>query len=171
MPLQDIIANLFAPISIILMIIAVVIAAIPVMPGSLIPWLVALAAGIANGFQAITPAAMIVMTVIMIVSQLSDFWLPLLGVQGGGMSCLASIGAFAGGMAGTFLIPIPIVGTLIGTVAGALIADYVQRRRLESAVTAGKEAARLFVIGYVIRIGSSVLVAVVFFISLAANRF
>jgi hypothetical protein len=141
------------------------------MPGSVIPWLIALVAASLNGFQSITPAAMIVMTIIMVISQLSDFWLPLFGIQGGGMTCLASLGAFVGGIAGTFLVPLPILGTLIGTVAGALVVDYIHRRQLSTAMAAGQQAAKLFVIGYAVRVGSSLLVAVVFFVSLAINGF
>jgi uncharacterized protein len=159
-------ADLFVPVTLALMIVGVFIALIPVMPGSLVVWAIALAAGIIDGFTRITPATMIVMTIIMVVSQLSDFWLPLLGVQTGGLSCAASLGSFVGGIVGTFLIPIPLVGTLIGCVAGALIVEYLQRRQIAPAMRAGEQAAKLFAVGYAIRFISSVAILIVYIVSL-----
>jgi len=171
MTLPEIAANLFAPVTIILMLLGVVVALIPVMPGSLVVWLIALAAAAIDSFQRISPAAMIVMTVVMIVSQLSDFWLPLLGVQTGGLSCASSLGALVGGLAGTFLIPIPLLGTLIGTVAGALLIEYIRRGQATPAIAAGKQAARLFVIGYALRLVSSVIIVITYIVSLASVTF
>ena len=129
------------------------------------------AAAAIDGFQRISPPAMIAMTVVMAVSQLSDFWLPLLGVQTGGLSCASSLGALVGGLAGTFLIPIPLLGTLIGTVAGALLIEFARRGQATPAITAGKQAARLFVIGYALRLVSSVIIVIIYIASLASVSF
>ncbi|MCA9907574.1 MAG: DUF456 domain-containing protein, partial [Anaerolineae bacterium] len=99
------------------------------------------------------------------------FWLPLLGVQTGGMSCAASLGSLAGGIAGTFLIPIPLLGTLIGTVIGALLVEFVRRGQATPAIAAGQQAARLFVIGYALRLISSVVIVIIYIISLASSGF
>lgn len=171
MTLPEIAANLFAPVTIILLVLGTVVALIPIMPGSLVVWLIALAAAIIDGFQRISPAAMIAMTVVMVVSQLSDFWLPLLGVKTGGMSCAASMGSLIGGIAGTFLIPIPLLGTLIGTVVGALLIEYARRGQATPALAAGQQAARLFVIGYSLRLISSLAIVVIYIISLASSSF
>lgn len=157
--------DLFIPITFALMVLGVFLSLIPVLPGSLVVWVIALAAGLIDNFQRITPTAFIIMTVVMVVSQLSDFWLPLFGVKSGGLSCAASLGSIVGGIVGTFVIPVPLLGTLIGAVAGALIVDYIQRRNVDTAISAGKEAARLFAVGYAVRFISSVLILIVFIIS------
>ena len=171
MTLPEIAANLFAPVTVVLLLLGVVVALIPVMPGSLVVWLIALAAAAIDGFQQISPTAMILMTAVMAISQLSDFWLPLLGVQTGGLSCASSIGALVGGFAGTFLIPIPILGTLIGTVAGALLTEYVRRGQATPAIAAGQKAAKMFVIGYSLRLVSSVIIVIIYIVSLASAGF
>lgn len=171
MTLPEIAANLFVPVTIVLMLLGVVIALIPIMPGSLVVWLIALAAAAIDGFQRISPAAMIAMTVVMVISQLSDFWLPLLGVQTGGLTCASSLGALVGGLAGTFLIPIPLLGTLIGTVAGALLIEYLRHGRATPAIAAGKQAARLFAIGYALRLISSLIIVIIYIVSLASVSF
>ncbi len=162
--------DLFVPITFILMIIGVFLSLIPVLPGSLVVWLIALAAGLIDNFQRITPPAFVVMTIIMVVSQLSDFWLPFFGVRAGGLTCAASIGSIIGGMVGTFIIPIPLIGTLLGAVAGALVVDFIQRQNVDTAVIAGKEAARLFAIGYAVRFISSAMLFVVFVISVVTRN-
>jgi hypothetical protein len=167
----EIASYLYVPVTIILLIIALILAAIPVMPGSVLPWLVALAAAVIDGFGQITTHALIVMTIVMVISQLSDFWLPLLGIQTGGMSCLGAVGAFAGGLIGTFAIPIPLVGTLAGSVLGALVVDYLHQRQVGAAIEAGKQAAKLFVVGYAVRIVSSILVVAIAIFSLVLPNF
>jgi uncharacterized protein YqgC (DUF456 family) len=166
MSMPQLAADLFAPVTIILMILGTVIALIPVMPGSLVVWLIAIAAAFIDGFTRITPTAMIIITLVMLISQLSDLWLPLLGVQTGGLSCAASLGSFVGGMIGTFVIPVPLLGTLIGCVVGALVVEYLQRRQLSPAMKAGEQAAKLFAIGYAIRLISSVMIVIVYVVSL-----
>jgi uncharacterized protein YqgC (DUF456 family) len=158
--------DLFIPASVILMLIGVFLSLIPVLPGSLVVWGIALAAAYIDNFQRVTPVAIGIMTVIMVISQLSDFWLPLFGVRSGGLTCAASLGSIAGGIVGTLVIPIPLLGTLVGTIVGALIVDYIQRQQVETAVAAGTEAARLFAIGYAVRFVSSVLIFIVFIIAL-----
>ncbi|MDX2140054.1 MAG: DUF456 domain-containing protein [Chloroflexota bacterium] len=167
--MPELAASLFVPVTVIAMFIGVFLSLVPVLPGSLIVWAIALVAGLIDGWTRITPAAMIVMSIIMVVSQLSDFWLPLLGVQTGGMGCLTSIGSFVGGIVGTIFIPIPIVGTLIGVVAGALLVEFLQRQQVDPAVQAGKQAAKLFAIGYAIRFISSLAIFFVYIFTLATS--
>ncbi len=171
MSLPEIAAGLFVPLTIILMLVGFLLSLIPILPGSLIVWLIALIAGLIDGFQQISIGALILMTIIMAVSQLSDLWLPLFGVKTGGLSCAAALGSLVGGLIGTFLIPIPLLGTLIGTVAGALLVEYIQRGQMEPAMRAGEQAARLFAVGYAIRIFSSLAIVIVYVVSLAASGF
>jgi hypothetical protein len=167
--MPELAASLFVPVTVIAMIIGVFLSLVPVLPGSLIVWAIALVAGLIDGWTRISPTAMIIMSIIMVVSQLSDFWLPLLGVQTGGMGCLTSVGSFVGGIVGTIFIPIPIVGTLIGVVAGALLVEYLQRQQVDPAVQAGKQAAKLFAIGYAIRFISSLAIFFVYIFTLATS--
>jgi hypothetical protein len=162
--------DLFVPVTLVLMIIGMFLSLVPIMPGSLVVWGIAFAAAALDSFQRITPVAFGIMTIIMVISQLSDFWLPLFGVRSGGLSCAASIGSIIGGMIGTFVIPVPLLGTLIGCVVGAWAVDYWQRRQMDAAMVAGKEAARLFAVGYAIRFISSLLIFIVFIISIITNN-
>jgi uncharacterized protein YqgC (DUF456 family) len=70
-----------------------------------------------------------------------------------------------GGLIGTFVIPVPLVGSLLGAVAGALLVEFVRMRQLRGAIKAGTVAAKIFFIGYVIEVGSAIAVFVVYLFS------
>lgn len=153
-------------LSALLMFVALGLAFIPIMPGTLLVWAVGLITAVVGGFTRVTPTAAGLMTLVFLFGVSSDFWLPLLGVKGRGLSCLSAVGSLIGGLAGTFLIPLPILGTLIGCVAGAVLVEWLARQNMSDAVRAGRTAASLFVIGYLVEIGTSIAIAVIFFISL-----
>jgi len=138
---------------------------VPILPGPLMPWAVAIVYGVFTGWTRITPLAAIVMTLLMVVGVTADWWRPLLGAKTTGMGCRTSLGSFAGGFLGTFLIPIPLLGTVIGLVAGALLMELAQFGNLQKAMSAGKAALRMFVVGYALNIAISVAIFVVYVIS------
>ncbi len=148
-----------------LMVVTLVLAFIPILPGSLMPWAVGIVYGLLTGWTRITPLAGVIMTLLMLVGVTADYWRPLLGAKTTGMGCRTSLGSFAGGLLGTFLIPIPLVGTVIGLVVGALVMEFVQFRDLAKAMTAGQAALKQFAVGYALTIGISVAILVVYVIS------
>lgn len=156
-------------VSVFAMVIGVLLAFIPVLPGALIVWAIGIVSAWANHFDRITPVAAIVMTVLMVVSMTSDYWLPMLGIKTSGMTCLAAIGSIIGGLIGTFIIPIPIIGTLIGTVLGALIIEYVALREKTRALRAGQAALKLFIIGYILELVMTFAIFGVFIVSIATT--
>ncbi len=151
------------------MVAALILSFIPVLPGPVLVWAVAIIFGISEGFHRITPVAGIVMTLIMIAAVGSDLWLPLLGVKTGGVTCLGAVGSFIGGAIGTFLIPIPLLGTLIGCVIGALLFELMRYRELRKALQAGQSAAKMFILGYVLEVAASVGIFIVYLISVATS--
>jgi hypothetical protein len=166
---MEIAQSALIPISVIAMVIGVLLAFIPVLPGALIVWAIGIVSAWANHFERITPAAAIVMTILMLTSMSSDFWLPLLGVKTSGLSCLAAIGSIIGGLIGTFIIPIPIIGTLIGTVLGALIIEYVALREKGRALRAGRVALKLFIIGYILELVMTFTIFAVFIVTIIST--
>ncbi len=152
------------------MLVALLLAFVPIMPGAVLVWGVGIAFGFLEGWQRITVASGIVMSLLMLVAVTSDFWLPLLGAKTGGMTCLGAVGGLVGGILGTFFIPIPVVGTLLGSVVGTLAVEFVRFRHVRKALQAGQTAAKMFVLGYVIEVAASAAIAITFFISLLTSR-
>lgn len=149
----------------VMMLVTLALAFVPILPGPLMPWAVAIVYGVLTGWTRITPLAAIVISVLMVVGVTADWWRPLLGAKTTGMGCRTSLGSFAGGFLGTFLIPIPLLGTVIGLVAGALLMELAQFGNLQKAMSAGKAALRMFVVGYALNIAISVAIFVVYVIS------
>jgi len=149
----------------VLMIAALILSFVPIMPGPVLVWAVAVIFAVVEGFERMTPAAVLVATVVMLLGSASDLWLPFFGIRTGSLSCLSTIGAFAGGMIGTFMIPVPIIGTLIGSVLGALLVEFTRGREIRRAVRAGKIAARNYVLSYVVQLVASVIIFVVYVVS------
>ncbi len=150
----------------VLMVVTLVLAFVPILPGPLMPWAVAIVYGLLTSWQRITPLAAIIMTLLMLVGVTADYWRPLLGAKTTGMGCRTSLGSFAGGFLGTFLIPIPLLGTVIGLVAGALVMELAQFGDLKKAMGAGRAALKMFAIGYALNIGISVTIFVVYVVSI-----
>src|SRR5690349_17525193 len=118
----------------ILMVAALVVSFIPILPGTVIVWIAAMAIGLISQWARFTTVAGIAATAIMIFSVSSDFWLPALGIKTGGLTCLGAIGSLIGGLIGTFLIPLPVCGTLVGAVLGALIIEMIHFRNMQKAL-------------------------------------
>lgn len=152
-------------ISAVLMIAALILSFVPIMPGPVMVWAVAIIFAVAEGFERMTPVAVLVATLVMLLGSASDLWLPLFGIRTGSLSCLSTVGAFAGGMIGTFFIPVPIIGTLIGSVLGALLVEFTRGREMRRAIRAGKTAARNYLLSYVVQLVASIIIFVVYVVS------
>jgi len=157
-------------IATVMMVITLVLAFVPILPGPLMPWMVAIVYGVLSGWERVTPLAAVIMTVLMLVGVTADYWRPLLGAKTTGMGCRTSLGSFAGGFLGTFLIPIPLLGTVIGLVAGALLMELVLFGNLRKAMGAGRAALKQFVVGYALTIAISVAIFVVYLISVLSTQ-
>ncbi|HLU08886.1 MAG TPA: DUF456 domain-containing protein [Oceanobacillus sp.] len=166
---MEIAESALVTISVIVMVLGVILAFVPILPGALIVWAIGIVSAWLTQFERVTPVAAIVMTILMVISMSSDYWLPMLGVKTSGLSCLSAIGSIIGGLIGTFVIPIPIVGTLIGTVLGALILEYVVLREKTRALRAGQVALKLFVIGYILELVMVFAIVAVFLVSIAST--
>lgn len=166
---MEIAESALVTISVIVMVLGVILAFVPILPGALIVWAIGIVSAWLTQFERVTPIAAIVMTILMVISMSSDYWLPMLGVKTSGLSCLSAIGSIIGGLIGTFVIPIPIVGTLIGTVLGALILEYVVLREKTRALRAGQVALKLFVIGYILELVMVFAIVAVFLVSIAST--
>lgn len=153
-------------LAVILMGVGLVVSFIPLVPASLLMWLIGSISAYLDNFNRVPVVSVIAMTVLMILGSTNELWLPLLGIRAAGGSCWSSIGAFIGGIVGTFAIPIPIVGTIIGYVVGALLFELARLRELARAIQAGRSAFKSFFINYLVQVGICFAMFAVFVASL-----
>jgi len=100
---------------------------LPIIPGLIIIWLAALYyAGFVLGFGDFSPWVFALLTVVALVAGTSNLWLAALGARTTGATWRTLLVGFIGAIAGTFLLPIPLVGTIVGYAAGLILSEYVR---------------------------------------------
>lgn len=108
---------------------------LPVIPGIIIIWIASLVyAGGVVGFDDFSPWVFALITLIGLAAGTSTIWLTSLGAKTTGASWRTLVVGFIGSIAGTFLIPIPVIGTIVGYVAGLLLSEYIRQGALRPAV-------------------------------------
>jgi uncharacterized protein len=145
------------------MVITFFLAFLPILPGPILLWAIALVYGLLTSWAQLTIPGMVAISVLMIAGMTSDYWLPLLGVKSQGASCNAIVGTILGGLIGTFAIPIPILGTLLGSMAGALVLELLRVGELKKAMFAANFAMKTFLIGMAMEIVVNALILLIFF--------
>ncbi len=148
---------------VIAMIVMLVLTLIPYLDGPLFIWGLALLYAVLSGL--VPGPAMLIMTLLMLAGVTSEYWLPIFGLRIEGMSCLGAVGSFVGGILGTLFIPLPILGTIIGMVAGAMLVEFARLRQLRRSLQAGKAALKLYLLGVVVEISFGLVILLVFIIS------
>jgi uncharacterized protein len=122
-----------------------IVSIIPYVPGPILMWVVTFAFGVLDGFDRLHPVAMGLITLVMAGAVTMDFWLPALGMRSQGATCWGAVGTIVGGLAGAFLIPIPICGAFIGAVMGALIFEFLHLGDIVAAIKAGQLAMKMMI--------------------------
>ena len=152
------------------MVIGLIASLLPFLPGPLLLWGISVGYGVLTGFQHLTVTAAVTITLLMLIGTTKDIWLPLLGMKTSNASCSSVIGMGIGGLVGTFAIPIPIVGTLVGAMAGAVLLELLNLGDISRALKAGSFAFKTFVLGMATEFGFNLLIVLVFFGSLLLAR-
>jgi hypothetical protein len=138
---------------------------IPMIPGTLLVWLTVIVYAIlerASGLAAMDPVTLIVISLIAIVTGLADLWLPLVGAKVSGSSRRALVFGALGALAGTFLLPIPLLGTIIGYAGGILLGEYHKHRDWDRAFRAGVGGVAGWGIATVLQLGGGLLILLIF---------
>jgi len=132
--------------------ITLLISIIPFVPGPVLMWLICIIYGVVSSFREFTLLSAAGVTLLMLVAASSEFWLPLLGMKTRGLSCSSVIGTLGGGLLGTIFIPIPILGTLIGAIGGAIGLEILRVGDLKVALRAGGFALESFIYGMILEV-------------------
>ena len=108
---------------------------LPIIPGLLIIWLASLFyAWVVVGFPEFSPWIFGLITAVALIAGTANLWLAAIGAKTTGASWRSLLIGVIGGIAGTFLIPIPILGTVLGYAGGLVFSEYVRLGQLRPAV-------------------------------------
>ncbi len=152
-------------IAIVMMGVGLLLTLVPFLPGPMIVWGIGFVFALIDGFERVTLLALAAMTLLMILGSTADLWMQAFGVNMKGGSCLATLGSILGGIVGTFLIPIPILGTVAGMVIGALLFEFMRQGELDPALQAGQNAFKVYLLSTLAELGASFGILVVFILS------
>jgi hypothetical protein len=137
--------SLLSPLALLaylLMFVGLIGSVLPLVPGPIFIWLGALLWAANDGFQAVGWPTLLFLGVLTILAWSSDLLLTTLFSRRGGASWKAILGAILGGFTGGILLGgwIPILGTLIATVLGAIAGmvamEVIDKRDLRVALRA-----------------------------------
>jgi len=115
---------------------------VPILPGILLIWAVAVLYGIIVGFGVIGWVAMAVVTALAGISIIKSLIIPRQEAEKSGASTFAQLGGLVGAVIGFFLIP--IVGVIVGALVGVLVVEWVAKGDLATAWKATKGVAKGF---------------------------
>ncbi len=144
---------------------------LPILPGTLLIWLTVFFFYIVErwlGFAAIDPVSFGAITAIALVAGTSDFWLPMLGARRSGSSRRAMLAGMIGAVIGTFALPIPLVGTIVGYAAGVLLGEYQKHGEWERALRASAGGLAGWGAATLLQLGAGLLILILFIWQVAA---
>jgi uncharacterized protein len=139
---------------------------VPVLPGVLLIWLAILLYAVLTGFQAISPLAFAILTVIGLVTGTADLWMSLLGAKQGGASRRAMIygviGSVVGFLAGMVFIIGGLFGALAGYALGILLGEYQKHRDWNIALKASIGGLAGWGLATAVQLGGGLLMLIIF---------
>ena len=109
---------------------------VPILPGMLLVWFTIVVYAWRTGFEVIGWPSLVFITIIALISGTAQIWLPLIGAQKQGAAKRALFLGIVGAIVGTFIIPIPLLGTVIGYAVGIFLGEYMKVRDVNLAFKA-----------------------------------
>ncbi|MEZ4518799.1 MAG: DUF456 domain-containing protein [Chloroflexota bacterium] len=111
---------------------------VPILPGIILIWGgVLFYAVTVDHFTVISPWLFALITLIAIVAGTAEWWLSFFGAKKSGASWKTVLLGVVGAIAGTFFLPIPVLGTVAGYALGILLGEYLRLRDWQLALKAG----------------------------------
>lgn len=138
-------------LTMLLMLLSLCLIVIPVVPVSALEWALAMVfAGVSlalTGSSRVTLPAGILMTLLMLLGSTSALWMPFLGLRGKEISCFGLLAFFVGCIIGGIVIPVPVLGSMVGGVLAVVVVEYAKIREFRQAVRSGGTALKMIVYG------------------------
>jgi uncharacterized protein len=155
--------NTWGALTVVLMIAATVISFVPMIPGPALVWAVGLIYAAATEFTEVGLGTVLWMTVLMLIGSTADWWTRLFGLGAEGkLSCWTFVISTAGAIIGTVVIPIPLVGTLLGAAAGVAAWVFWQEEDWHTALKAARGILSAWIASFFVEFVISIAIAAFF---------
>jgi len=126
---------------------------LPLIPGPLIIWIVALAYDLIRGITWRSGTVLAILTVLMLAGSTTDFWLSSAGARRSGASGCAVVAAAVAGLVG--FVFFNVVGAILLPTLTVLIVELIRLRDLRHATRAGGG----YLVGWLLSTGVELVVA------------
>ena len=156
--------GIIVAIAALLLIPGIAMSFVPALPGLLYMLMVALVFGLYDHFVHMTMWHIAVLATIAIVTMIVDTFSGLIGARLGGAGKWSILAGLVGMVLGTFIIPAPIVGSLVGLFVGILLAEWYRSRNFGQAHKAAAYSFAGSMAGMIIKVGASLLFAILFLV-------
>lgn len=110
----------------VIMIIGLLGAILPLVPGPPLVWLGALYYGWRTGWEVVGWPSLTLLLILAIIGGTADLWMGYLGASKGGASGWATLASLVGGIIGFVVFSLP--GMLIGSIAAIVLVEYTRHR-------------------------------------------
>lgn len=117
--------TLITGITLIILLIGLLGTVVPVLPGILLMWGAVVGYGLFLGFGPVGVGALVAATLISVAAVALGFILPARLADESGASAKSQLAAIVGGIIGFFVIP--VIGFIIGALAGIAISEYADK--------------------------------------------
>jgi uncharacterized protein YqgC (DUF456 family) len=151
-------------IAVVSILIGVIGIVLPVLPGMIWVWISLFAFAWYTDFMVVTPWVFAILTLIALVTGSSNIWLPYLGAKKTGAAKRAIFLGVIGAIIGTFVIPIPLLGTVIGYAVGIIIGELLKHRDLQVAIKASLGGVAGWGIATVVELSGALTILIVFLV-------
>lgn len=147
-------------LAVVFILIGLIGAFVPILPGSILVWLTILIYAVLEGWQAITPFVFVIVTVICLVTGTANIWLSLLGAKTGGASTQALILGVIGSIIGLFIFS--LIGSIIGYALGIIVGEYMKQKDWNVAIKASFGGLAGWGISTAIQAGGTLIILILF---------
>jgi len=165
-------APLLIAVAYVLIVIGLVGAVIPVLPGPLLIWLGALLFAWADDFERIGWGTLIVLGLLALASWGIDLFLSTVMSRRAGASWKSIGGAILGGLLGAlFLSAVPVLGTFLGAILGAVAGMWMVEYWDKGSASNATAAVRAYLTSIIFSTIFELIIAVVMVVIFAAQVF
>lgn len=142
---------------------------IPILPGMLLVWLSVIVYAWRTGFETVGWPSLVIITIIALVTGLSNIWLPLLGAQKRGAAKRALFLGIIGAIIGTFVIPLPLLGTVIGYAIGVFLGEFMKQREWRLALKASIGGVAGWGVAAIVELVGALLILIIFVVQVLSG--
>lgn len=146
----------------ILMLVGLIGTLVPILPGILLMWIAAVFYGFAVGFDAFSIGVLVAITILATVSVAVGIMLPKRAAAESGVATSSQLAAGVGAVIGFFVIP--VVGVVVGALAGIALAEWRDKGEWSAARSSTMAVAKGFGLSALVQFGIGFLILVMWLI-------